>query len=134
MTTNTPESLDAALIRPGRVDLQVGFTLATRAQIRETFLRMYSSTPEEQATTRGHQHPRSITSKPVSRITDPETLASMAAEFAAQLPEDTLSPAEVQGYLLTRKKEPQRALGEVVRWREEMLEAKRKGKKLVGAQ
>jgi chaperone BCS1 len=39
MTTNVPESLDEALIRPGRVDLQVGFTNATREQARELFIR-----------------------------------------------------------------------------------------------
>ena len=73
-------------------------------------------------------------SRPVSKITDPDTLARMAEEFAEQLPEDALSPAEVQGYLLTRKKEPQRALEEVVGWRDGVLEGKRRGKKLVGAQ
>ncbi|KAF1968907.1 P-loop containing nucleoside triphosphate hydrolase protein [Bimuria novae-zelandiae CBS 107.79] len=130
MTTNTPETLDAALIRPGRVDLQVAFTLATRAQIHETFMRMYSATPEEQAT--GSRIP--IKSRPVSKITDPETLEGMARRFAEQLPESTFSPAEVQGYLLTRKKDPQRALDDVVRWRDEVLEAKKKGKRLVGAQ
>jgi mitochondrial chaperone BCS1 len=35
MTTNLPESLDPALIRPGRVDLQVPFTNATKEQARE---------------------------------------------------------------------------------------------------
>ncbi|KAJ4302172.1 hypothetical protein N0V88_002308 [Collariella sp. IMI 366227] len=41
MTTNKPETLDDALIRPGRVDLQVGFTNATQEQARELFVRMY---------------------------------------------------------------------------------------------
>ncbi|EXF83089.1 hypothetical protein CFIO01_06985 [Colletotrichum fioriniae PJ7] len=43
MTTNKPESLDEALIRPGRVDLQVGFTNATPAQATELFQRMYEA-------------------------------------------------------------------------------------------
>jgi mitochondrial chaperone BCS1 len=43
MTTNKPESLDPALIRPGRVDLQVGFTNATKFQARELFERMFES-------------------------------------------------------------------------------------------
>ncbi|PVI08700.1 hypothetical protein DM02DRAFT_621517 [Periconia macrospinosa] len=51
MTKTTPESLDAALIRPGRVYVQIGFTPATRPQIRETFVRMHNSTPEERADT-----------------------------------------------------------------------------------
>ncbi|KAL1841348.1 hypothetical protein VTJ49DRAFT_7128 [Mycothermus thermophilus] len=45
MTTNKPESLDEALIRPGRVDLQVAFTNATHQQAKELFIRMYE--PED---------------------------------------------------------------------------------------
>ncbi|CAI6334741.1 unnamed protein product [Periconia digitata] len=129
MTTNTPESLDAALIRPGRVDVQVGFLLATREQIRETFIRMYSITPEEQAF-KGRLAKKSRQPS----ITDPETLEDLAKRFADQLPEDTLSPAELQGYLLKRKNEPQKALDDVAKWRDEVMEAKKNGKKLVGAQ
>lgn len=131
MTTNTPEQLDAALIRPGRVDLQVAFTLATRCQIRETFMRMYSQTSEEQTT--GRRIPSSKL-RPVSKIIDPRRLEEMAKEFAEQLPADKFSPAEIQGYLLMRKKDPQRALDDLARWRDEALESKKKGKKLVGAQ
>lgn len=40
MMTNYPEKLDSALIRPGPVDLQIGFTFATRTQIRDIFKRM----------------------------------------------------------------------------------------------
>lgn len=42
MTTNKPEALDDALIRPGRVDLQVPFGNATQEQIEELFIRMYT--------------------------------------------------------------------------------------------
>ncbi|KAL1591546.1 hypothetical protein SLS60_011794 [Paraconiothyrium brasiliense] len=131
MTTNTPEQLDAALIRPGRVDLQVAFTLATQDQIHETFVRMYSQTSEEQI--RGGRRTNSK-SRPVSKIADPETLEAMARTFSQQLPADMFSPAEIQGYLLMRKKDPQRALNDLKKWRDEMLESKKKGKKLVGAQ
>ena len=131
MTTNTPENLDAALIRPGRVDLQVAFTLATQEQIHETFVRMYSMTSEERTK---NSHLPNTKSRPVSKITDPETLEKMAARFAEKLPADRFSPAEIQGYLLMRKKDPQRALDDVEKWRDELLESKRKGKKLVGAQ
>ncbi|OQV10631.1 hypothetical protein CLAIMM_14598 [Cladophialophora immunda] len=43
MTTNHREKLDAALLRPGRVDVQVEFNLASKKQIRQLFLRMYST-------------------------------------------------------------------------------------------
>lgn len=42
LTTNFVEKLDDALIRPGRVDMTVAFTLASRNQIRQLFIRMYS--------------------------------------------------------------------------------------------
>lgn len=131
MTTNTPEKLDAALIRPGRVDLQVAFTLATQDQIQETFLRMYSTTPDEQATS---GRPVNSRIRPGSQIIDPAKLEEMARQFATSLPGNEFSPAEIQGYLLMRKKEPQRALDDVKRWRDELLDSKKKGKKLMGAQ
>lgn len=43
MTTNHPEKLDDALIRPCRVDHQVAFSNATKSQIKELFKRMYSN-------------------------------------------------------------------------------------------
>lgn len=42
MTTNHREALDEALIRPGRVDLQVEFKNADREQARDLFLRWFS--------------------------------------------------------------------------------------------
>ncbi|EAQ85986.1 hypothetical protein CHGG_07239 [Chaetomium globosum CBS 148.51] len=50
MTTNKPEALDEALIRPGRVDLQVSFTNATQEQARELFMRMYEPENTDTAT------------------------------------------------------------------------------------
>ncbi len=131
MTTNTPELLDAALIRPGRVDLQVAFTLATRDQIHETFMRMFSTTSDEQATGGRTQNGKL---KSISKITDPKVLEELADKFAERLPADKFSPAEIQGYLLMRKKDPQRALDDVENWRDELMESKKMGKKLVGAQ
>jgi chaperone BCS1 len=43
MTTNHPDKLDEALIRPGRVDHQVAFTNASQTQIKELFERMYTN-------------------------------------------------------------------------------------------
>jgi len=48
MTTNIPESLDPALIRPGRVDLQVPFTNATKEQARER--KHFYFIPQEEGT------------------------------------------------------------------------------------
>jgi chaperone BCS1 len=48
----------------------------------------------------------------------------MACQFADQLPEDTFSPADIQGYLLMKKSDPSGALKGVASWRDMMLKPK----------
>jgi len=164
MTTNFPDKLDEALIRPGRIDMKIPFTNATRAQITELFTRMYSpdapnsSFPEE---TTLHPVPTktekstngAITKKalnghvtlhngvptppgtptqsrqadiPVTSSPPPDSIEAIAIDFADRLPENVFTPAEIQGFLLTRKKEPRRALEEVEVWKNGLLEAREK--------
>jgi chaperone BCS1 len=151
MTTNCPEKLDSALIRPGRVDLQVPFTLATRDQTRDIFRRMYSAEQDTKqsptsvpspAKSEKHVDPDKgdaeflelLTRAPVLDLVEPEKLKEMAEEFAQQIPDGEFSPAEIQGFLLMRKKEPTRALREVAQWRDEMIEKRQSGKKVLGIQ
>lgn len=209
MTTNKPEALDEALIRPGRVDLQVAFTNATQQQARELFVRMYE--PDDgNANAKSISHagdhlslsplppltpfssppptPLSLTSdkngggsnatdvsgatevgdyedigpaalsssKPAAAaaaavkkpaplnlahnnhhhhhqdqdqdqdkaLLHPAELAHIATLFAAKIPDGQFSPAELQGFLLKRKKTPRRALEEVDVWVEGMLAQK----------
>lgn len=163
MTTNCPESLDAALIRPGRVDLQVGFTLATRDQIQDIYERMYSMEIDERdapkaagsganketktskraissSSTKLSTHTRKqdedliadlLSRDRMQDVVEPEKLAEMARQFAEQLPERVFSPAEIQGFLLIKKRDPFKAVEDVGRWRDSLLEAKKQGKKVV---
>ncbi|KAK3936146.1 BCS1 N terminal-domain-containing protein [Diplogelasinospora grovesii] len=151
MTTNKPETLDDALIRPGRVDLQVAFTNATREQARELFERMYEADATTTTTTHGKQQPKPnhtnedddnkhMTARrrkeelsidvieggytPIAAGADnderrsltPEELKDISAQFAAKIPPGQFSPAEIQGFLLKRKKYPRRALAEADKW------------------
>ncbi|KAL8866220.1 MAG: hypothetical protein Q9198_008985, partial [Flavoplaca austrocitrina] len=175
MTTNFPEKLDDALIRPGRIDMKIAFTRATRSQMTELFIRMYSPDAEipspsktvlaektaglATGTTRKLRHRHapsgheliakaaqaSIPTPPESplhsAISSDETgspeateLHDIAIAFAKRLPEETFTPAEIQGYLLTRKNEPERALKEVEVWRDQLTAAKEKKDKLGNAQ
>lgn len=181
MTTNHPEKLDEALIRPGRVDHQVAFSNATQSQIQELFERMYTNDlprttkilkshnlssatsavtdliktsssitttpPPEKQKTLPTPPDTPVTSlptqiKPLLRLRDKnegidlssEELSTIASQFAAQIPNNMFSPAEIQGFLLKRKTEPKKALREVEGWVKGMLEQKRKGTKLVNVQ
>jgi chaperone BCS1 len=191
MTTNHPEQLDPALIRPGRVDMQIEFTLATRTQIREIFVRMYSpdkpilssrsAGPSSRANRFDTARDAVLKSPPPSRanakhpilertlvlspppspirsdvsvssncvcadhrtcscptklgdVTDTQDdrkdpdLSALAFTFAEGLPEFVFSPAEIQGFLLTRKGDPLRAVNEVTKWRDQELAAKKRAK------
>lgn len=125
MTTNHPEQLDEALIRPGRVDLQVAFSNATQSQISELFLRMYSMSPLPPPTSpmaKNHQLP----SIPITSIDglESEELKEIADQFASKIPDGMCSPAEIQGFLLKRKKDPRKALKDVSAWVEGLKEQK----------
>ena len=153
MTSNFPEKLDEALTRPGRIDMHVCFTFATQSQTRELFTRMYQPdlrrpSPEDkkpsvagkegsQVAALLNQGQTKTSLNPTSPLTPPLTprqptpthkeldLDEIAAEFADIIPADTFTPAEIQGFLLTRKKEPQKALAEAAEWRDQTLAAKK---------
>ncbi|KAK5993935.1 putative mitochondrial chaperone BCS1-B [Cladobotryum mycophilum] len=130
MTTNKPESLDEALIRPGRVDVQVCFTNATSTQATELFFRMYEAS-RPKTSMNGDlcgKHADELDS-----ITK-EEMKEIAEEFGRRIPEDTFSPAEIQGFLLKRKKCPRKALEDVAGWIEASLKQKEANSKVLTAQ
>lgn len=72
-----------------------------------------------------------VTYQPTLEVAEPGNLADMARSFAVQIPEGKFSPAEIQGFLLTLKYEPLKAVEKVGEWRDALLGAKKKGKKVV---
>jgi len=84
MTTNHPEKLDPALIRPGRVDVKEYFGHATPHQTKEMFLRFYEG---------------------------PETRADEFARIIESMSEP-VSPAFLQGLFVSNKEQPEKALAE----------------------
>lgn len=56
----------------------------------------------------------------------PQELDNMAEIFASTLPEDAFSPVDIQGFLLERKKDPERTLQDMEGWRDEQTKAKKR--------
>jgi chaperone BCS1 len=134
MTTNHIEKLDAALIRPGRVDLQVYFGRAGKAVLKGMFMAIYVNVGDEcldvpklvngdTESKKDSLAPKVHFDTPVIKDSDTfyqggihghgkteEEIEALAMAFSALLPEDVFSPAEIQGYLLRHKTDPQRAV------------------------
>ncbi|KAK5128052.1 hypothetical protein LTR85_005169 [Meristemomyces frigidus] len=112
MTSNTPDNLDEALIRRGRVDQRILFGPASKEVLIRLFEHIFYKSAEEVV---GDEAPG-----------DKDEISKLAKTFAASFPERTFTPAEVQGYLLDRRADPGKAISEAVAFFESALETKAK--------
>ncbi|KAJ6605004.1 P-loop containing nucleoside triphosphate hydrolase protein, partial [Mycena sp. CBHHK59/15] len=87
-TTNYVDRLDPALMRPGRIDRRIRYTLATCAQAKGLFERLFKDAD----------------------------LARLAGQFAASMRDYEYSTAELQGYLLSNRDRPVGAAAEMGAW------------------
>lgn len=135
MTTNDPEALDKALIRPGRVDMQVYFGNLSKTNAKDMFIRMYQDDEAIAAKLRSREHldadEKNMSEDTVDELKQREQLSDMAQQFADMLPDTTFTPAEVQGFLLSRRKSPEKALAEFEAWKDEMMKAKERGTNII---
>ena len=112
MTSNHTDTLDEALIRPGRVDVKVEFEYASREEARDLFFRMNKPSRED--------------------IVLPYNLAvvpELAEIFADRVPERQFSPAALQQYVLLHKSQPQEAVDGIEDWVEKQLAKRVAGEK-----
>ncbi|KAJ3743704.1 P-loop containing nucleoside triphosphate hydrolase protein [Lentinula detonsa] len=133
-TTNHIERLDPALSRPGRMDVWVNFTHATKWQAEGIFKCFFPSQPTNPVASSSSA---SSSSTSVSTVTDSsqqnlpgprrksahsipllteEEICALAKAFAEAIPEDELSVAALQGYLLKNKTRPRECVEEVAEW------------------
>lgn len=110
------DSLDAALLRPGRIDRKVEYKLATKPQASALFDRFY---PPKHVTPESLQNHPPSEEKPATEATKIAVLAQLNDEFTASVPEHEFSTAELQGYLLSCKMMPEKAAKGVKQWVED---------------
>lgn len=90
MTTNYKEKLDAALVRPGRVDVKEYIGYCSKSQVEKMFLRFYRG-PDQ---TKAHE------------------LAKEFAQGVANHGKD-VSPAQIQGFFMFYKNSPEQVLSNI---------------------
>ncbi|KAK8128964.1 hypothetical protein PG984_010072 [Apiospora sp. TS-2023a] len=125
MTTNRPEDLDDALIRPGRVDKKVRLGRADRDCARDMFIRMFKpniATNNNGDGTTGQLKPlleAPPTCCDMCPTLDMAKIRALADQFALQVPEDMFSPGQLQGFFQMHLDCPQSAIAQVAAWIEQ---------------
>lgn len=112
MTSNSPDSLDPALIRPGRVDYKVLFGYASKEVAGKLFRHVFIKSPEELVEG--------------EKLTEAD-IPALAEKFAEIVPANELTPAELQGYLLIHRGDPAEAIEGATEWVRETLKTKAQG-------
>ena len=152
MTTNHIEKLDEALIRPGRVDMTVKFDLATTEMIKTIFRAIFAtlegdipkSAKQTEIAIRSPKKSADLSKDQLSQIEDDKKeaealeakrileekrISELATDIADIIPSMTFSPAEIQGYLLKNKREPEAAIRDAEEWVKTTLTEKKKKEK-----
>lgn len=96
MTTNKPDRLDSALVRPGRVDMKVMLGNISRKSAEQMFVRMFTP-PVEGSLLVTSQHDVAGPNEDTSWL-ESEALHKLALEFSSHIPEDTFAPSQLQGF------------------------------------
>jgi chaperone BCS1 len=145
MTTNHVDRLDEALIRVGRVDMQVFLGYSTQENIKNLFVSIYMPMEgdlpmNDKAELRANWGNGQTTEKRRAKIEwrkkkiqeyrdHVESLRSrihpLATEFASIVPGGIFTAAEIQGYLLNHIDDPEMAIKGAKEWAEEVQESKR---------
>ncbi|KAL4984256.1 BCS1 N terminal-domain-containing protein [Aspergillus falconensis] len=149
MTTNHPEKLDPALVRPGRIDMSIAFGYSTTSDIKELFSAIYSTLEGDLRVSRTERLSPKLRAKMAKRTStsdlanrantnivihkgasefSEEQVRVWAGEFAERVPAAEFTPAEIQGYLLNYKADPEGAIEGATSWVGEMREKKARAK------
>lgn len=125
MTSNFAERLDRALVRPGRIDRMIFLGNISPRSAELMFKRMYEFDPSNPS------------AQAIQAAVGEDRLRKLALRFGGEIEENTFTPAQVQGYLLNWRSDPQGAVDNLREWAKEeiasMEEAKRRAKEAAAA-
>lgn len=127
MTTNHLDKLDKALIRPGRVDMTVTFGLAdtnmTAAIFRAIFAPLEADNPSKSTTAKvgdvaleAERLAKRLLDEKIQRDETVLKIGELAGQFAEKIPPHEFSPAELQGFLMKNKRNPEAAVAGADSW------------------
>ncbi|KAI0430713.1 P-loop containing nucleoside triphosphate hydrolase protein [Xylaria sp. FL1042] len=120
MTTNKPDRLDSALVRPGRVDMKVMLGNISRKSAEQMFMRMFTPDIANSPSITKYEHDV-IDSSGQSSLLKPKTLREFALEFASQIPEYTFTPSQLQGFFQLHLNSATEAVAHISNWVEKEL-------------
>lgn len=124
MTSNNPDALDKALVRPGRIDRKVYFGPINRASAEQIFIRMFTSQrleSEKAVSVSENGHVSSSEKVEVEKELEQGDFIDLSKRFAESIPEDKFTPAELQGFLLANRLSPTGAVENIGAWVETEL-------------
>ncbi|RYC58601.1 hypothetical protein CHU98_g7607 [Xylaria longipes] len=128
MTSNFPDKLDEALVRPGRIDVKVYMGHMTRQGAEQIFLRMMKTgrldmapdgLSENDDLEHGKKKKRTVIAEDGQQVDEHQTdeeLQVLAQKFSKQVPEATFTPAQLQGYLLRHLHSATTAVDKIAEW------------------
>lgn len=104
ITTNHKENLDPALIRARRADRKVELPYTDKVMITRIFHTIFKRSEDN------------VVPDPDKPAKDNETVERLANEFTGKVPEQEVSPAEIQSFLVENRDSPHVALENVQEW------------------
>ncbi|KAI1811684.1 P-loop containing nucleoside triphosphate hydrolase protein [Poronia punctata] len=133
MTTNHPEQLDDALVRPGRIDVKIRMGYISAQGAEQMFMRMMNTGRFDRTRRQVSGGVDAMAGRPQLNTAQKDVgvqlgevdddLQMLASQFADEVPAETFSPAQIQGYLLRYLHSPGTARDEISGW---VAEEKRK--------